>query len=240
MKCEDARALVAIDVFGTLDASSRLKLDEHVRACPACARIAEKAASLREAFEVPDDLPQPNWERSWSAIADRAFARPARRWRFGFFNGWVLAAASLVAVFVLGLLAGRRLPEPRPAVTASVPTAPTSIAEPSPLRRYADTVEPVLAEFAGRGAAPLPPAATEARRRLLRSMIEETVTLRRLAAQAGDGDLEALLDELEPLLVSMVHLQPGDRDSADLLTRVIREHDIRSKVRDLARTNPAS
>jgi hypothetical protein len=38
----------------------------------------------------------------------------------------------------------------------------------------------------------------------------------------------------------MVHLQPGDRDSADLLTRVIREHDIRSKVRDLARTHSAS
>ncbi len=244
MNCDEARTLVTIDVFGTLDTSDRRALDEHLRICPACARVAEKTAGVREAFGVPDDLPQPNWEQSWNVIAARVFDRPTRFWQLGIPRGWVLAAASLVVVFVLGVLAGRRLPlqpAPGPAEeTTTARTVPAPAERPSALRRYADAVEPVLVEFTGRGATPLPPEASETQHRMLRSMIEETRMLRKLAARAGDAELEALLDEMEPLLVSIANLRPGDQGSADQLKRVIREHEIRTKVRELARADSAS
>ena len=79
------------------------------RWCPACARAAERTAGVREALDLPEDIPTPNWERSWEVIASRSLDRAPRFWTGAAFRGWAAAAAAIV-VFVLGLLAGRGLP----------------------------------------------------------------------------------------------------------------------------------
>lgn len=237
MTCDEARTLVTIGAFGTLDDSDRQTLDEHLHGCPACARAAERTAGVRGALDVPEDLPLPNWERSWEVIASRSLDRAPRFWMGPAFRGWAAAAAAIV-VFVLGLLAGRGLPlrsRPAPAdQPADAGTVASSLDAPSPLQRYAESLEPVLVSFADRGAAAPSPEAAEARRRLLRSMIEDTRALRKLAAQAGDAELEELFGEMEPLLMSIANLRPGDRSSIELLNRVIRGHELRSRVRQLA------
>ena len=245
MKCDEARTLAAIDVFGTLLEWERKALDDHLRACPACTEAAVKSAGVRQALEIPADLPEPDWERSWNIIAAATWARPFRVWRPGFALRWGFAAASLALAFVLGLVLGRSLPsqstQARAGVTSELAAPPAVVpaATESPLPRYADTLEPMLVDFVDRGIPAFSPDAAQRKRQALRSMVGQTRVLRTLAAQAGAADLEALFAEIEPLLVSMANLAPDDRDSTEWLKKMIGERGIRAKVRKLAQTQSA-
>ena len=148
MNCEEAKNMMTVGVFGTLSAEEKTTLDEHLRNCPSCARIFEKAKASWASFDVPDDGPHPDWEKSWDVIAARALGRP-KTWRlFGVPGRWAVAAASLLVVFALGYFAGHRYLKPPAGPAASLLAA---AAEPSPFLRYAESLEPVLIDFLNRG-----------------------------------------------------------------------------------------
>jgi hypothetical protein len=65
-------------------------------------------------------------------------------------------------------------------------------------------------------------------------MLAETRLLQGLAATSRDDSLRGFLDEMESILLSLSNLDPGDRESADLLDRTIRGRAIRSKLRELS------
>jgi len=231
MNCEEAKNLIAIGVFGDPDPADRTALEDHLRDCPACSRVFETMAESRLSFEVPKDLPAPDWEKSWEVISDRAFGRPRGFRVFGIPMTWAVAAASLAIIFVLGFLAGRRFISP-PSKSPELSQARIPDAD-SPLQRYAESLEPVLIDFLNRGETERPREAFELESRILQNMLVETRLWRGLAERAGETSLKGFLDELESLLISLANLKPGDRDSADLLDRVIRERRIRSKLREL-------
>lgn len=231
MNCEEAKNLIAIGVFGDPDPADRAALEEHLRGCPACSRIFETVADVRPSFEASQDPPAPDWEKSWEVIASRAFGRRRGFRVFGFPVTWAVAAASLALIFVLGFLAGRRFVSP-PSGSPGLSRARIPDAD-SPLQRYAESLEPVLIDFLNRGETERPKEAFELERRILQSMLAETRLWRGLAEKAGEANLMEFLDELESLLISLANLKPGDRDSADLLDRMIRERQIRSKLRKL-------
>jgi len=231
MNCEEAKNMMTVGVFGTLSAEEKAILDEHLGNCPSCARIFEKEKASWPSFDVPDEGPHPDWERSWDVIAARALGRP-KTWRlFGVPVRWAVAAASLLVVFALGYFAGRRYLKPPAGPAASLLTA---AAEPSPLISYADSLEPVLIDFLNRGKTEQPQEIADLERRIVRSMLAETRLLQALAASSKNDELGAFLEEMESILLSLANLKPGDRDSADELDRTIRERRIRSKLRDLS------
>jgi hypothetical protein len=231
MNCEEAKNMMTIGVFGTLAAEEKANLDEHLRNCPSCARLFEKSKASWTSFEVPDDHPQPDWEKSWDVIAARALGRP-KNWRlFGLPGRWAVAAASLLVVFALGYFAGRRYLRPSAGPAASLLAA---AAEPSPLFRYAESLEPVLIDFLNRGKTERPKEFVDLERKIIQSMLAETRLLQALAASSQNEELGAFLEEMESILLSLANLKPGDRDSADELDRTIRERRIRSKLRELS------
>jgi len=235
MNCEEARNLITIEVFGNPDPADRAALEEHLRRCPACARIFEKSAVERQPFDVPDDIPTPDWEKSWEVISSRALDRPRGFRLFGVSGKWTFAAASLLTVFILGFIVGRRFlqqPSDRPVLVAAGPTEPAS-----PFKMYAESLEPVLIDFLNRGETEQPREIIELERKLIQSMLAETRLLQSLveqSEQSRDASLQGFLEEMESLLVSMANLKPGDRDSADLLGRTIRDRQIRFKLRELS------
>jgi hypothetical protein len=232
MNCEEAKNMITIEVFGNPDPVERAALEEHLRRCPDCARIFEKSAVERESFDVPDDIPTPDWEKSWEAISSQALDRPRGFRLFGLSGKWAFAAASLLVVFILGFIVGRRFlqqPSDRPVLVAAGPTEPAS-----PFKMYAESLEPVLIDFLNRGEAERPREIVELERKIIQSMLAETRLLQGLAEQSQDVSLQGFLEEMESLLVSMANLKPGDRDSADLLGRTIRDRQIRFKLRELS------
>ena len=68
-------------------------------------------------------------------------------------------------------------------------------------------------------------------------MLAETRLLQSLAETSRDISLKGFLEEMESILLSLANLKPGDRDSADLLDRTIRDRRIRSKLRELSGVN---
>lgn len=235
MNCQHAKSLIAVEVLGGSDPDERAALEEHMRNCPSCARFFERAGKGPAHFDAPDDLPQPDWDKSWTRIAAEALDRPAARrvrrrsWK------WAAAAASFLAVFAVGFLAGRRFlstPRPVPVATAFAP-APVSL-----FQSYAESLEPVLIDFQNRRPVEASAEAAELRKKILRSMLAETRLLRDLADRSQDSALLGFLEEMESLLVSMSNLKPGDAEAAGLIDRAIRERGIRSKLRDLRNDNP--
>ena len=174
----------------------------------------------------------PDWEKSWEIISRRAL--PNRRPRFRAFGrpwAWAYAAAAFLAVFILGYYAGRRILPPVP--ETALPSA--SFFEPDGFwPAFADSLEPVLTDFLNRGDAPLPSEIRELREKSIRTLIADTRLLKKQAGQSGDEEMWRFLDELENVLVSLSNLKPGDRESADLLDRMIRERQMRSKLRELS------
>lgn len=231
MNCDEAKDMMTVGVFGTLAPDEKTLLDEHLQECPSCARLFEKSKVSWASLEVPGNYPHPDWEKSWDVIAARTLDQP-KTWRlFSVPGRWAVAAASLLVIFALGYVAGRRLLKP---LTGPAGSAMTSAAEPSPLLHYAESLEPVLIDFLNRGETERPQEFADLERKIVRSMLAETRLLQALAASSRNSELSAFLEEMESILLSLANLKPGDRDSADELGRAIRKLRIRSKLRDLS------
>lgn len=237
MNCDEAKNIMTVRFFGELGPDERTALEEHLRDCPECARISEICETRREAFDLPDGLPQPDWERSWEVIAGRALDRRRDARFFGFPWKWAPVAASLLAVFILGYVFGRRIfvPSPGAVLSSRAPAA----ADLSSLGGYIDTAEVVVIDFLNRGEREETPEVVELERKIYRSMLAETRLLQDLAATSRDDSLKGFLDEMESILLSLSNLHPGDRESADLLDRTIRGRAIRSTLRGLSSTKTA-
>jgi hypothetical protein len=231
MNCDEAKNIMTVRFFGELGPDERAALEEHLRACPDCARISEISETRREAFALPDG-PPPDWERSWEVIAGRALDRRRDARLFGLPWEWAPVAASLLAVFILGYVFGRRIfvPSPGAVLSSGAPVA----ADLSSLGGYIDTAEAVVIDFLNRGEREETLEVVELERKIYRSMLAETRLLQGLAATSRDVSLKGFLDEMEAILLSLSNLDPGDRESADLLDRTIRGLAIRSKLRELS------
>jgi len=232
MTCDEAKNLITVGVLEDLDPSDDAALRDHLGGCPSCARAYERSAEIRESARIAEEPRMPDWEKSWKVIADRAL--PAPRKEFRLFRrpwAWAAAAAALLAVFVLGWFAGRRLLQPAPETSFMTVAAAAST---SPLPDFADSLEPVLVDFLNRGNTPLPPEIRELREKSIRSLVSEARRLKKQAEESMDDSLWGFLDELENILFSLANLKPGDRESADLLDRMIRERQMRSKLRELS------
>ncbi len=231
MNCQDAKNTMTVVVFGMLKPEEKAGLDEHLESCPSCARLFEKAKASRASMDVPDDGSRPDWEKSWDVIAARAMPRRKTRLFFGIPGQWIAAAAALLVVFILGYIAGHRFLQSPAGPETSFLTASD---DPSPLLRYAESLETILIDFLNRGEAERPPQFSDLAQNIVRTMLAETRLLQALAASSGNPELGAFLEEMETVLLSLANLKPGDRDSAAALERTIRERRIRAKLRDLS------
>jgi hypothetical protein len=250
MNCREAENLIVAGVYGRLTPEERAELENHAGACPACAGLMAKSAPLLglRARAGEDDVPLPDWEKSWSRIAAEALdKRPRRPGVFGRTSpGWPVwairatAAAAVLAVFVLGYFTGRGVLFDRPGETAaagsSLPVSPAAESGRIMLAEYADNLGPVLVNFLNRGGVRPPEGLRELERHVVRDMIAQTRLLRSLAAADGgtEGRLGELLQDLEFILTSLANMAPDDKESADQLDRMIRETDVSLRLRDLA------
>ena len=250
MDCREAENLITAGVFGRLTPEERTDLERHARSCPACASLVEEWTGIHElkAQTPEDDVPLPDWERSWARIAAATIGkRPRRPSVFELFTAggpvwarWAGVAASVILVFAAGYFTGRRFltdgstGAPRPAAGPNIGILTPAGSIQAELAEYADDLRPILADFLNRGDVRPPDDLVELRRRVVRDMLGETRLLMGLAEESGDAGLKDLLSELELVLTSLANMEPDDKDSADHLGRMIRERGVAARLRDLA------
>ncbi len=240
MNCQDFHDLIVIGVHGRLSAAEREEIDRHRSACAECAVLYERFQGLMdlqaEALEEAASVPAPDWDGSWAEIAKRALPEKSPLLRF--FDRvprWVPATAGILAVFVLGYVAGRGILVDSAVYRPEMAALPSSDRGPSLLfASYADNLKPVLTSFLNRGDIVPPVELRALEREIARDMLSRTRILRELAAASGDAGLADLLLDLEFILTSLANLAPGDKASAAHLERMIREKDVPLRLRELA------
>jgi hypothetical protein len=240
MNCADFHNLVVIAIYGRLTAEEREEIDRHGSACAECAALYERFENLMniqaEALEQAASVPTPDWDKSWAAIEEQAFPQKNRFLSFlRRIPRWVPVTAAILFVFAVGYFAGRGILVDNATSRPGMAVLPTAVPGSSlDLASYADSLKPVLISFLNRGDV-VPPAELRALERgIIRDMLSQTRTLKNLIAETGDTELADLLDDLQFILTSMANLEPGDKASAAFLERMIREKNVRLRLRELA------
>jgi hypothetical protein len=224
MTCLESKNLIVISVFGKLTREEREALEAHLRDCPDCARRYERAALYINQAENREEIPLPDPERSWKAIAARIPTRRRIRFRAAI-RRWVPVSAGLLAVFILGYFAGRRL---------LLPERPISRGAEISVSAYADFLRPVLIDFLNRDGEPPPERFRRLSSGRIRELRERTLRLEQAAERDGDFGLRDLLQDLDFILTALDNLRPGDRASARHLAGLIRDRGLPLRLREMA------
>jgi hypothetical protein len=231
MNCEKSKNLITVSVYGKLTPQEKSQLEEHLHVCSECARIHEKSTQLSSLFEDKEEIPLPDKEKSWQIISAKAIQRKNGRTVFFPYKKWAFAASALVIVFILGFLIGKQFFFPGPGKTSPESVALKSYE--SPILRYTEELEPLLINFMNRTDAQKQEEMSDIEKLVIKDMLIQTKLLKHLVSQRDDPRLLQLLDEIEFILVGISNLKPQDQDSAKHLTRLIRENEIKFKLKTL-------
>lgn len=231
MNCEEIKNLITINVFGKLTDSEKARLEDHLQKCPKCAGLHEKSAQFSLPSEDEEDIPLPDKEKSWQVIRAESFQK-RKSWK-GFFpyQKWAFAASALVVVFILGFLIGKRFLFPPQ--TARQPESLASQGYDLPIQSYAENLELLLISFMNRADTPKKEQMSDLEKKVIEDMLIQTKLLKHLVSQGDDPHLLPLIEDLEFILVSISNLRPQDQDSAAQLARMIRENDLKFRVKTL-------
>jgi hypothetical protein len=238
MNCQDYQDFIVIRIYGELNQEQEQKLQAHIRECPECSRMAERLAQHSGILTGPEPEAHPDWDTSWRTISEKSFPKSRKKWgALPRLPKPVWVAASVAAVFVLGFFAGKQFVF-RSSVTASSGLAALARTD-SPFVRYADDLEPLLIGFLNRTGQNPQPEAEQLQRiqsLVIQDMLLQTRLLRHLAAQHTDPALLEFLEDLEVILVGMANLRSGDQESLSQLQTIIREKNLKFKLRSLSQS----
>ena len=108
MKCKDSKNLMVIRIYGSLDSQQENELDTHLQQCQECRQAFLSTQDHAGILAERDPKQEPDWDRSWQIIAEKTAKNAKIRRPLLFLPKPVLAALSLMIVFVLGFLAGKK------------------------------------------------------------------------------------------------------------------------------------
>jgi len=226
MKCQKAKNLITIGIYGQLTKRQKQELESHLKECVACMRLYQKSAPLMNLRLRQREIPSPDLEKSWSIISKQTMPRrryskiiPAQK--------WVLVASSLLIVFILGYFAGKEVLNTRQKGLST--GSMTSLS----FHSYADHLKPVLVNFINQDRNETTDKIRRLEKEIIRDMLLRTRLLKDLASHNGNTERIELLQEMEFILVSMSNLESGDQEVAQHLARIIQEKNISLKLKEL-------
>lgn len=229
MKCEECKNLITVSVYGKLTYSERRQLEDHLRECPECTRIYKKSENLSSLFEEKEDILLPDKEKSWDVISAIATQRKGGQTIFFPYKKLAFVASALVIVFLLGFLIGKHVFFHRAGETPPESTALQGYE--SPIQRYTEGLEPILINFLNRTDARKQEEMSDIEKQIVKDMLIQTKLLKHIVSLREDPRLLQLLEDIEFILVGISNLKPQDQESADQLTRLIRENEIKFKLK---------
>ena len=205
---------------------------EHILSCAECAAMGRELSADLAGLRA--DPAEPKREREygeqvWHGLRTRLAPYPrsertARRWewiqRWHAGLGLKLAGAAVaLAAMVLGAFyAGQRWEQQKAPRTAAVnPAQAEQRIILLVVGDHLDRTQKLLAELEDPEAAVADHGLqTTARRLLTENRLYRATSRRGAAGHAGDDSIQAILDELEPVLVELAH-QPGDLSREDVI-----------------------
>ena len=106
MNCDEYKNLITIGVFGELTQEELTRLKAHLRDCPTCAAIYERAEKLGDLGGQEDDISVPDKEKSWQIISAKALKKKRGRFEPFALRKPVFQYALLLLLLGAGFAAG--------------------------------------------------------------------------------------------------------------------------------------
>lgn len=225
MKCKKIGELIFDYQDGRLGEAEKAELERHLSVCPACSsRLAEirKIAGLLQT--AAPAVPAADFERSWQRIAAAVAPAPPRRFSAQRSPRWALLAAGFLAFFVLGVAVARLYFSPAGSEAAAPAGAPFLYST----QDYFAALQPVLSEYS-HVRAPGDGGALDGER--IRRLLNNLHLLRLRAERNRDSSLLRLLDDIELVLLEIVHLDRSNPEDVRLVGALIREKGIPLKMK---------
>lgn len=226
MKCKKIKDLVFAYQDGQLAELEKAEFERHLRACPACSARLEEIRNIGDLLRTTAApvVPGADFDKSWRKIA--AAVSPAPRRQFSFFGAprWALLTTGFLAFFVLGVAVARLYFSP----ARTEMTAPADTPFLYSTRDYFAALQPVLSEFNNAPGQNSSNTTGQARVRLLLNNLQ---LLRLRADRTKDSALLRLLNDIELVLLEIVHLDRSDPENTRLVGTLIQEKGIAMKMK---------
>jgi hypothetical protein len=241
MKCRKSKELSILDLYGEIGPEDKAALEAHLAECPACrkdyAYTKEVFSNLDET--KPKKIPEGNWQKYWgeieSHIRDRKPSlqdRPAGASVLTF-PRWTYAAASLVLVFILGIVAGRMILKPDSA--EMVRQGPLPSAYQHILNDHIEDIKPVMLDFVNYNAQAEQQAYVTIEREVLENLLLQNFLLRKALADTHPSAAQ-LLEDIDLVLMELKNLEPNDKRAPVLIRELIQKREILFKMEILQKT----
>ena len=101
------------------------------------------------------------------------------------------------------------------------------------IQRYAENLDLILVSFMNRTDAQRQEEISQVEKRVIRDILVQTRLLKYLVSQRDDPYLQQLIEDVELIMIGISNIKPQDQDSAEQLTRLIRENEIKFKLKTL-------
>ena len=246
MKCKKCKEDIVLLLYGELDDKDKSEVMEHINVCPECAREWE---STKGVFALLDETkeesaPEADWEKCWGAIqtdmaekpkGERRKRREEER-RFFMRPGWIYAAASVVVIFVLGVLIGRFWPTSDMQIAAAHGIKATGSSEytKQSLSEHFETLKPLLISYANYSAKENGRETMTLDKEIVRSLLIQNYLLKKLVIES-DPSAGELLEDLDLVLREIKNMPSDDKWAPSQVREFIHERDILFKM-DILKT----
>jgi hypothetical protein len=233
MHCREFEEIFITQIYGKSVPSQMDALRSHIKDCPGCAREYERILHTCSRFERKEDVPAPDWEKSWKVVLEGATKRKRVRVRYTTYPRLAFAGAAMIVVFILGLFAGRQFFFPK---TQERKDDVRWVANRDlSLDTYAERIDVVLINFLNRSHGMDREEFAEFEKKVIADMLDQTRLLKNFHSQEKDPQLIILLNEIECILMSISNLRSDDLESAEQLDQFILQRELNQKLQELSK-----
>lgn len=246
MKCKRCKEDIVLLLYGELADKDKGEVMAHIEECPAC---AEEWESTKRVFAVLDETkgesaPEADWERCWDAIQTdmekgarvNEHKKTKRERRFFMRPGWIYAAASVVVIFVLGVLIGRfwLASDTQIATIPEMQTLGSSEYIKQSLNEHFDTLKPLLVSYANYSAEENGRETITLDKEIVRSLLIQNYLLKKMVAES-DPQAGEILEDLDLILREIKNMPSDDKWAPSQVKEFIHEREILFKM-DILKT----
>ncbi|MGD9347356.1 MAG: zf-HC2 domain-containing protein [Candidatus Aminicenantes bacterium] len=241
MKCKKCKEYMVLLLYGELADKDKSEVMAHIEECPGCAAEWEHT---RGVFALLDETkeeraPDADWERCWDVIRTDTVEKPKGEKRqranderrFFLRPGWVYAAASVIVIFVLGVIIGRFWT----ATDTQIATSPRmQAAGPSEyikqsLEDHFETLKPLLVSYANYSAEENGGETITLDRKIVKSLLIQNYLLKKLVVDTNP-QVKEILEDLDLVLREIENMPSDDKWAPSQVKELIHERDILFKM----------
>lgn len=231
MSCKKYKQNILLFLYGELHEQDKKSLEDHIKQCAECAQDLEytrKVFNLLDETKTRETEPQPNWEHCWKEIEENTIKEKIKKPILRLTPNWAYAAAAVLAVFILGIIAGREwFTSKEQALLSAQPSA--EFVEYT-LKQHLDELKPMLLEYANYPADDKHGGTLFIDQKAAQELLVQNILLKEIIAQKYPSARE-LLEDLDLVLKEIANQEDKKNNETPLMIKnLIKEREVMFKM----------